>query len=71
MSRSQMSNSLKLSKQETREQHFLSFVIRIMELHLNWSDPITHNIEHSIEIDLANAVPNTLKICRHVDLQYG
>jgi hypothetical protein len=32
MSRSQMSHSLKLTKQETQEQSVSSFVVRIMEL---------------------------------------
>jgi hypothetical protein len=49
MSHSQMSNSLKLTKRETREQSVSSFVVRIMELHLNWSDPITCSIEIRIE----------------------
>jgi hypothetical protein len=63
-----MSNSLKLSKKETREQSVSSFVVRIMELHLNRSDPSTHDIEINIEIDPLDTVPNTLKICRHADL---
>jgi hypothetical protein len=49
MSRSQMSNSLKLTKRETREQSVSSFVVLIMELHLNWSDPVTCSIEIRIE----------------------
>jgi hypothetical protein len=62
VSHSQMSNSLKLNKRETREQSVSSFAFRIMELHLN------HNIERNIEIDLPDVVPNTLKICWHAKL---
>ena len=36
---SQMSNLIKLRKQEAREQSVVSFVVRIMELHLNRNDP--------------------------------
>jgi hypothetical protein len=68
VSHSQMSNSLKLSKRETREQSVSSFVVRIMELHLNWSDQITCNIKCSIKLDLLGMVPNTFKVWRHVDL---
>jgi hypothetical protein len=68
VSHSQMSNSLKLNKRETREQSVSSFAFRIMELHLNQSDRITHNIERNIEIDLPDVVPNTLKICWHAKL---
>jgi hypothetical protein len=32
---SQMSNSLKLTQQEAQEQSVVSFVVRIMEFHLN------------------------------------
>jgi hypothetical protein len=39
-----------------------------MEFHLNWSDPSTRSIESSIEVDFLDRVPNTLKICRHMDL---
>jgi hypothetical protein len=63
MSRSQIYNSLKLSKREIRGQSISCFVVRIMELHLNRSDPSTHNIERNIEIDPLDAIPNTLKIC--------
>jgi hypothetical protein len=35
VSRCQMSNSLKLSKRETREQNIASFIVRIIELQLN------------------------------------
>jgi hypothetical protein len=64
VSHNKMSDSLKLNKQETREQSVLSFVVRNMELHLNQSDPSTRNIE----TNLLDAVPNTLKICRRADL---
>jgi hypothetical protein len=67
MSRSQMSNSLKLTKQETREQSVLSFVVRIMELHLNWSDLITCSIKIRVEANLPNLLTDALKIRRHVD----
>jgi hypothetical protein len=63
-----MSNSLKLSKRETREQSVSSFVVRIMVLHLKRSDPSTLSIKRSIKIDLPDAIPNTLKICQHADL---
>jgi hypothetical protein len=39
-----------------------------MEFHINWSDPSTRSVESSIEADFLDTVPNTLKICRHVDL---
>jgi hypothetical protein len=68
MSRSQMSNSLKLIKRETREQSVLSFVLRIMELHLNWSDPVTCSIEIRIEANFSNPVTHDLKIHRHANL---
>jgi hypothetical protein len=70
VSRSQMYNSLKLNKRETREQSVSSFVVRIMELHLNRSDPITRSIQRNIEADLLDIVPTTLtlRICRYVDL---
>ena len=64
VSRSQMSNLLKFSKQETREQSVSSFVVRIMKLHLNRSDPSTRNIE----TNLLDAITNTLKIYRHADI---
>jgi hypothetical protein len=63
-----MSNSLKLTKRETREQSVLSFVVRIMELHLNWSDPVTCSIEIRIKVNLPNSVTDALKIRRHVKL---
>jgi hypothetical protein len=68
MSRSQMSHSLKLTKQETREQSVSSFVVRIMELHLNWSDLITCSIKIRIEANLPNPVTDALKIHRHANL---
>jgi hypothetical protein len=39
-----------------------------MELHLNWSDPITCSIEIRIEANLPNLVSDALKIRRHVNL---
>jgi hypothetical protein len=63
-----MSNSLKLTKRETREQSVSSFVVRIMELHLNWSDPVTCSIENRIEANFPNPVTNALKIRRHANL---
>jgi hypothetical protein len=63
-----MTNSLKLNKRETQEQSIESFVVRIMELNLNWSDLITCSIKHSVETNILDAVPNTLKISRHADL---
>jgi hypothetical protein len=68
MSHSQMSNSLKLSQRETREQSVPSFVVRIMELQLNRSDPSTLSIESSIKANLPNSTPNTLKKHRHANL---
>jgi hypothetical protein len=68
VSRSQMSNSLKFSKRESREQSVSCFVIQIMKLHLNRSDSSTHTIKHNIKANLPNAVADTLKICRHVNL---
>ena len=68
MSRIQMSNSLKLTKRETREQSVLSFVVRIMELHLNLSDPVTCSIENRIEANFPNLVIDALKIRRHANL---
>jgi hypothetical protein len=68
MSRSQMSNSLKLTKRETREQSVSSFVVRIMELHLNWSDPVTCSIANRIEANFPNQVTDALKIRRHANL---
>jgi hypothetical protein len=68
MSRSQMSNSLKLTKRETREQSVSSFVVRIMELHLNWSDPVTCSIKNRIEANFPNPVTDALKIRRHANL---
>jgi hypothetical protein len=68
VSHNQMSNSLKLSKRETREQSVSSFVVRIMQLHLNQNNPSTRSIKHSIETDLPDMVPNTPKICWHADL---
>jgi hypothetical protein len=67
-SHSQMSNSLKLTKRETREQSVSSFVVRIMELHLNWSDPVTCSIENRIEANFPNPVTDALKIRRHANL---
>jgi hypothetical protein len=63
-----MSNSLKLTKQETREQSVSSFVVRIMELHLNWSDPVTCSIENRIEANFPNPVTDALKIRIHANL---
>jgi hypothetical protein len=68
MSRSQMPNSLKLTKRETREQIVSSFVVRIMELHLNWSDSVTCSIEIRIKANFPNTVTDALKICRHANL---
>jgi hypothetical protein len=45
VSHRQMSNSLKLTQQEAQEQSVASFVVRIMELYLNWSDSFTSRIE--------------------------
>jgi hypothetical protein len=59
VSQSQMSNLLKLSKRETREQSVSSFVVRIMELHLSWSYPGTRSIEHNIETNHPDVIPNT------------
>jgi hypothetical protein len=39
-----------------------------MELHLNWSDPITCSIKIRIEANLPNPLTDALKICRHVNL---
>jgi hypothetical protein len=64
MSRSQMSNSLKLTWREAREQSVASFVVRMIELHLNWSDSFTC----SIEANLPNSIPNTLKKHRHANI---
>jgi hypothetical protein len=63
-----MSNSLKLTKRETREQSVSSFVVRILELHLNWSDPITCSIEMGIEANFPNPITDALKIRRHANL---
>jgi hypothetical protein len=68
VSHRQMSNSLRLTQRETREQSVANFVVRTMKLHLNQSDPSTRCIERNIKIDLPDFVPNTLKICRHEDL---
>ena len=68
MSHRQMSNSLKLTKRETREQSVSRFVVRIMELHLNWSDLITCSIEIRFKANLPNSVTDALKICRHANL---
>jgi hypothetical protein len=68
MSRSQMSNSLKLTKRETQEQSISSFVVLIMELHLNWSDPVTCSIEIRTEANFPNPVTDALKIRRHANL---
>jgi hypothetical protein len=65
MSRSKVSNSIKLSQRLARERSVLSFVVQIMKLQLNQSDPSTRSIERGIETE---AVPNTLKICQHADL---
>jgi hypothetical protein len=64
-----MSNSLILSKRETREHNVSSFVVQINELHLNRSDLITRSIERIIDIDLPDTIPNSLKICGHADLR--
>jgi hypothetical protein len=63
-----MSNSLKLTERETREQSVSSFVVRIMELHLNWSDPVTCSIENHIKANFPNPVTDALKIRRHANL---
>jgi hypothetical protein len=68
MSHSQMSNSLKLTKREAREQSVSSFVVRIMELHLNWSDSVTCSIEIRIEANFPNLVIDALNIHRHANL---
>ena len=68
VSRSQMYNSLKLSKRETREQSVSSFVVRIMELHLNWSHPVTCSIEIHIKANFPNPVTDAPKIHRHTNL---
>ena len=68
VSQSQMSNLLKLSKRETREQSVSSFIVRIMELHLNWSDPVTCSIKNRIEENFPNPITDALKIRRHVNL---
>jgi hypothetical protein len=60
---SKVSNSLKLSQRDAREQSVSSFVVRIMELQMNRSDPSTRSIERNIETDLLDVVPNTLRIC--------
>jgi hypothetical protein len=39
-----------------------------MELHLNWSDPITCSIEICIEANFPNPVTDALKIHRHANL---
>jgi hypothetical protein len=63
-----MSNSLKLTKRETQEQSISCIAVRIMELHLNWSDPVTCSIKIRIEANFPNPVTDTLKIRRHVNL---
>jgi hypothetical protein len=63
VSHSKVSNTLKLSQREAQEQSVVSFVVRIMELHLNWSDSFTCNTERNIEVYLPNYVPYTLNIC--------
>jgi hypothetical protein len=68
MSRSQMSNSLKLSQREAQEHSILSLVVWIMELQLNRSDLSTLAIESSIKANLPNSIPNTLKKRGHVNL---
>jgi hypothetical protein len=68
MSRSLMSNSLKLTQREAQEQSVACFVVRIMKLHMNWGDLFTCSIIHNIEANLPNFVPYTLKICQHADL---
>jgi hypothetical protein len=68
MSRSQMSSSLKLSKRGTQEQHVLSLVVQILELQLNKSDRRTIGIECSLETNLPNPIPNTLKKHIHDNL---
>jgi hypothetical protein len=39
-----------------------------MELHLNWSDPITCSIEIHIDANFPNPITDALKIRRHVNL---
>jgi hypothetical protein len=68
VSRSQMSNSLKFYKRETREQSVSSLVVRIMELQWNRIHLSTLGIKRGIETNLPYTIPNTLKIYRHVDL---
>lgn len=68
VSRRQMSNSLKFNKRENREQSILSLVVRIMKLQLNRSDTRALSIESSVEANLPDAIPNTLKEGRHADL---
>jgi hypothetical protein len=63
-----MSNSLKLTKRETREQSVTNFVVRTMELHLNWSDPVTCSIENRIEANFPNPIIDAPKIRRHANL---
>jgi hypothetical protein len=63
-----MSNSLKLTMRETREQSISSFVVRIMELHLNWSDLVTCSVENHIKANFPNSVTDALKIHRHANL---
>ena len=63
-----MSNSLKLSQRKAREQSVSSYVVRFKELQLNQSNLSTRSIEHSVETNLLDTVPNTLKECRHADL---
>jgi hypothetical protein len=52
VSHSQMSNSLKLTQRKAGEQSIASFVVRIMDLHLNCSDSFTYNIQRSMEENL-------------------
>jgi hypothetical protein len=39
-----------------------------MELHLNWSDPVTCSIKKCIEANFSNSVTHALKIRRHANL---
>jgi hypothetical protein len=61
VSRRQMSDSLKLTQLEAREQSVASFIVRIMKLHLNWSDSFTCSIERNNEPNFPNSIPNNLE----------
>jgi hypothetical protein len=61
VNRRQMSDSLKLTQREAREQSVASFIVRIIKLHLNWSDSFTCNIERNNEANFPNSIPNNLE----------